>query len=186
MSLKKNLFLKLRLCAIQNKTFPGPRAFREKGVTSVQFRDKNISSVSLVKRIRFYRRKFKNSGAFFIVNDRPDACLASGSDGLHVGRGDMSLSLIRKILGRRLIIGKTVRTVSQARAAEKDGADYVSVGPIYRTPLKSELSPRGLDTLKKVKKAVRIPVVAIGGVSFSNIGQVRGAGADGIAMMRGL
>lgn len=153
------------------------------GAEIVQLREKNISTrefVELARRVKEIAGRYK---ANLIINDRVDVALAVGAEGVHLGEEDMPLKVAREILGRRAIIGMSVATVQEAEIASREGADYLGVGAIFSTPTKTEAAPVGLDRLKEIKKAVRLPLVAIGGINPGNAGDVIKAGADGIAVV---
>jgi thiamine-phosphate pyrophosphorylase len=120
----------------------------------------------------------------FLVDDRIDVALAANASGVHIGQGDMPLVLARKILGNKRIIGVTVHNPKEALQAQKGGADYVSVSPIFSTGTKSDAgAPCGVGLIKEIKKKVRLPVAAIGGINETNIKQVIAAGADSAAVI---
>lgn len=183
---KKRLLSRLRLQAVLNGDRQHPKDAVHNGATSVQVRWKNKDSISMVKRCRDIRKVMRGRRLPVFINDRPDAALAAMSEGLHLGKGDMPLRLARKIVGPRPFIGMTVRSLSEAKNAEAEGADYVSVGPVFDTPFKKGLRPRGLGLVRKVRMNISIPVLAIGGVNFLNLSSVLKAGADGAAMLRGM
>ncbi len=186
MNLKKNQFLKSGICAIVDRNTLPKRLLRTKKITYIQIRKKNATSISLVKKIKTIKKKIRAYNIPIFVNDRIDVAVAANTDGLHIGRGDMDISLARRILPKGCVIGKTVRNQREAQIAQKDGADYISIGPIFKTPFKKKIKLKGLAVFKKVKKTVNIPVVAIGGITFSNMNKVIASGADGVAMIRGV
>ena len=186
MNLKKRQFLKSGICAIVDRNTLPKRFLRTKKITYIQIRKKNATSISLIKKIKTMKKKFGPYNVPIFVNDRIDVAVAANTDGLHIGKGDMDISLARRILGKGCVIGKTVRNQKEARIAQKDGADYISIGPIFKTPFKKKIKLKGLAVLKKVKKTVNIPIVAIGGITFSNMDKVISSGADGVAMIRGV
>ncbi len=119
--------------------------------------------------------------SLFLVNDRLDIALAIEADGVHIGQDDMPYSTARQLLGRGPVIGVTVHSLEEALIAEQDGADYLGVSPIFPTRTKADAgAPSGTALLAEIKKAVRIPVVAIGGITLSNAADVVGAGADAL------
>jgi thiamine-phosphate pyrophosphorylase len=116
--------------------------------------------------------------ALVLVNDRADLALLSGADGVHVGDEDLPVPETRRLVGPDLLVGRTTRTLEEARAALADGADHVGFGPIFATTTKSlAVPPRGLATLREVCATLGAPVVAIGGIGEATIGEVAGAGA---------
>ena len=113
-----------------------------------------------------------------------DIALACGADGVHLGQDDLPLQQARKILGKNRIIGISVSNAKEAEEAEREGADYVGLGPIFPTQSKqTPLSPLGIKGLRKVRRAIRIPILAIGGINARNSVGLLEAGADGIAVI---
>jgi len=119
-----------------------------------------------------------------IINDRVDIALACEADGVHLGQDDMPLPYAREILGKDRIIGLSVATPGEAEAAEKGGADYVGAGPVFATLSKKDLGPLlGLEGLRLIREKVKIPILAIGGITAANVADVISAGADGVAVI---
>ncbi len=125
----------------------------------------------------------RDAGALFIVNDHLDLALAVNADGVHVGQKDLPVATVRRLVSAEMIIGCSTNNADEARQAEADGADYVSVGRLYETGSKADTRPASADTLRKVKAAVSVPVCAIGGINESNIDAVIAAGADIVAVI---
>jgi len=149
------------------------------GVGIIQYREKNRSTRMMYEEANRLRKIIRN--ALFIINDRVDICLAVDADGVHVGSEDLPVSIVRKIIGQQKIIGATVHSVEEAIEAEKNTADYVAVSPIYFTGTKPDAqSPVGIKVLSDVKRAVSIPVVAIGGITIENAPDIIKAGADAV------
>jgi thiamine-phosphate pyrophosphorylase len=119
----------------------------------------------------------------FIVNDSLEVALAVGADGLHVGQDDLPVATARKLLPIDMMLGCSVRTVEEAKVALKDGADYLGVGAIYTTATKDSAEVVGPGRLKEIKKAVDLPIVAIGGINENNLSEVMKAGADAAAVI---
>lgn len=122
-------------------------------------------------------------GVFFMVNDHLDIALAVGADGLHLGQQDLPVRVARRLVPIDMIVGVSVRTLKQARAAEAAGADYIAVGSIYPTSSKEKARVVGLERLRRIRGAVGLPLIAIGGINRDNAGGVAAAGADGIAVI---
>ncbi len=119
-----------------------------------------------------------------IINDRLDIALACGAQGVHLGQRDLPIRSARDLLGRNKLIGRSVNTVEEARAAQSEGADYLGVGPIYHTASKKDLPDiLGTAGLRVIKSAVRLPVLAVGGITAARAGEVAAAGADGMAVI---
>jgi len=150
----------------------------------IQYRDKKSSmneKLRIAKKIREISHK---RGTIFIVNDNIDIALLSGADGVHLGQDDLSVKEARKIVPRNFIVGKSTHTLDQAIKAESDGADYIGVGPIFKTPTKKDYIPVGVDLAKEVFGRVKIPIVAIGGLNGENIEPLVDFGLTNFAMVR--
>jgi len=154
------------------------------GASVIQLRDKNATTKQLLEWAFKLREMTNGTNTLLIINDRVDVALACGADGVHVGDEDMPVAVARKLVGKNMLIGKSVDNVEQAVEAERDGADYVSIGAIFPTSTKPDAAQAvGLDMLRAVKVAVKIPVVAIGGINHENAQHVIKAGADAIAVI---
>ena len=126
-------------------------------------------------------------GCRVIVNDRLDVALACGAAGVHLGQDDLPLEDARRVAGDRVVIGVSTHDVAEARAAEDGGADYVGFGPMFATTSKADaVAPRTLDGLRAVRAAIRIPIVAIGGIAPAHAPAILAAGADAVAMISAL
>jgi thiamine-phosphate pyrophosphorylase len=121
--------------------------------------------------------------AIFIVNDRPDIAILAGADGVHLGQRDLPLEAGRRIMGAGKIIGVSTASVSMAQAAEAGGADYIGFGPMYAGGLKNIQRGQGLENLRAVRAAVKLPIVAIGGITEATMPEVLAAGADAAAII---
>ncbi len=117
------------------------------------------------------------------MNDRADLALAVGADGVHVGQKDLPIKVVRHLVGSEMIVGASTNNANEARRAQADGADYVSVGRLFETGSKTDTRPASTDTIREVKIAVSLPVCAIGGINEANIDQVIAAGADMVAVI---
>ncbi|UCC68744.1 MAG: thiamine phosphate synthase [Armatimonadota bacterium] len=160
------------------------RAALQGGVRMIQFRDKSLLDRELYEVAREMKRLAHESRAALIVNDRPDIALATGADGVHLGQEDVPIEAARRILGGEAVIGASVADPSQAREAEEQGASYVSVGSVFATTSKADAGePIGIAPIIEIKRATRLPVIAIGGISLDNVVSVIRAGADGVAVI---
>jgi thiamine-phosphate pyrophosphorylase len=149
------------------------------GVFMVQYRAKNLETRDMVEEALSLRRICVHTR--LVINDRIDVALAVDADGVHIGQDDMPYAAARRILGSEKIIGVTVHSVEEAVAAQAQGADYVGVSPIFSTTTKRDAgAPAGLRLIGDVKRAVSIPVAAIGGINLSNAAAVVSAGADSL------
>jgi thiamine-phosphate pyrophosphorylase len=154
------------------------------GVTIVQYREKNASTRRMIEEASGLCRLCRAAGISFIVNDRLDVALAVDADGVHVGQDDMPASLARRLLGRKKTLGVSAGSVEEALEAVDDGADYIGASPVFSTPTKPDAPPPlGIEGLRRITEAVRIPVVAIGGINPGNAAAMREAGAAGIAVV---
>jgi thiamine-phosphate pyrophosphorylase len=153
------------------------------GVTLLQLREKNLSTLAFYEEAIKVKSLTDKFNIPLIINDRLDIALACNADGLHIGQDDMPLGIARNFLGHEKIIGVSVSCVEEALLAEKNGADYIGVGAIFPTLTKNDTEKVTLHTLKEIKKAVKIPVVAIGGISEHNLAQVLETGIDGISVV---
>lgn len=160
------------------------KAALEGGAGIIQLREKRMTGRELVEAGLAVRELTRESGALFIVNDRLDIALAVGADGVHLGQDDMPLEVARRVAGPDMIIGISTHSLDQAIEAERGGADYIGVGPLFETRSKEDIcAPVGLDLLREVSAGVRIPKVGIGGVKDHNVGSVMEAGADMVAVI---
>ena len=154
------------------------------GVKIIQYREKNASTKHMLEEANEIKKLCKKYNVIFIINDRIDIKLAVDADGIHLGQDDMPYEIARKLLGKNKIIGVTTHNVEESVQAEKMGADYVGLSPIFSTNTKPDAGKAcGTEMIKKVRKHVKIPIVAIGGISESNISQVLRAGAMNIAII---
>lgn len=153
------------------------------GADVIQLRDKTASTGKLYEAALEIRRLTKNNGVPFIVNDRLDIALATDADGVHVGQADLPASIARRILGPDKILGVSARSLEEAMQAEKDGADYLGVGPIFeaRSSKPDAGEPAGLALIKSVRQSCQKPIVAIGGINHANAADVIRAGAHCIS-----
>ena len=143
------------------------------GVTCVQLREKDCSTLEFIEQALAIKNFLEEREVPLIINDRLDVALAVAADGVHLGQSDMPLEIARKIVGRSMRIGISAESVQDALEAEKGGADYLGVSPIYATPTKTDtVPPLGLEGLRKIRKRVEIPLVGIGGLNKSNAAEV--------------
>lgn len=162
------------------------------GATLIQLRDKQSGTRAMIEQARAIKAALAPLKVPFIVNDRVDVALAAGADGVHVGQDDMSPADARRLLGPDAIIGLSVKTLAQARAAPLDLLSYVAIGGVFATSSKDNPDPPiGLEGLQSIVAEVRgrapgYPVGAIAGIDETNAADVIAAGADGIAVISAL
>jgi thiamine-phosphate pyrophosphorylase len=160
------------------------------GVKGVQLREKDLQAGELLKLALGLRKLTRRYGAKLLVNDRVDIALAAGADGVHLGRDSLPPGEARRLvirnefIGGNKLIGVSTHSAKEAVEAERAGADFVTLGPVYPTPSKARYGePLGPGALEEASGAVGIPVFAIGGVTSENAGEVLAAGAFGVAVI---
>jgi thiamine-phosphate pyrophosphorylase len=154
------------------------------GVTAVQLREKSCPASDFVQLGRELKKLLAPHQVPLIVNDRVDLALEIGADGVHIGQRDMAPGRARKLLGPDAIIGLSIETIEQARAAVSLDVDYLGVGPVFATATKMDAAPPlGLAALAQVRAISRHRVVAIGGIGLENARQAIHSGADGVAIV---
>ena len=155
------------------------RAAVRAGVSVIQYRNKDSDSYVMYKECLSIRKIVKN--AFLLINDRIDIAFAVNADGVHIGNQDLPYESARRLLGRKKIIGMTVHNLKEAHKAQRFGADYLGVSPIFSTATKSDAGlPCGPGLIKEIKRKINLPVVAIGGITLENADSVITAGADAV------
>ncbi len=154
------------------------------GADVVQLRLKNTDGGEMLSVAKQMQKAADEYSKIFIVNDRVDVAVLAGADGVHLGQSDIPVKEARKLTGPDMIIGVSVDTPEEARQAVADGADYVAVGAIFPTATKKNAKQGvGLDSVFLIKQAVKVPVVAIGGINRGNMTEVFRAGADSVAVV---
>ena len=153
------------------------------GVKLMQLRLKDAGSRDFLAAARAIAGLCRNHRAMLIVNDRADIAKLADAAGVHVGQEDLPLEAARQIVGAGKVVGVSAHTVEQALAAEQYGADYIGFGAIYSGGLKNVRNAQGLQRLREVRAAVRLPIVAIGGITQVTVPDVLAAGADAAAII---
>ena len=162
------------------------RAALAAGVRWVQYREKSSTRRARYEEALRLRQQTREAGAALIINDELDLAVAVEADGLHLGQEDLPLPVARRWLGAGRLIGVSTHTGEEARRAIEEGADYIAVGPIFATTTKPARPPVGPEAIRRVRALTGIPLVAIGGITPDNIGQVIRAGAAGAAVISAL
>ena len=180
----------LRLYAVTDRAWTGRRTLLEQveaalqgGATCVQLREKQLDRDAFLAEACRMAELCHRYGVPFLVNDDLDIALASGADGVHVGQDDLPVTEVRRRVGSRLIVGVSAHNVQEALAAQAGGADYLGAGAVFGTATKKNVTPLTRQTLSEICRAVRIPVVAIGGVNAGNLLQLAGTGVAGAAVV---
>jgi thiamine-phosphate pyrophosphorylase len=153
----------------------------EGGATVIQLRLKDASTEEVIDSGAPFRLLCERMNVTFVVNDDVQAALALLADGVHLGRDDMGMDLA---VEAGMLVGRSAATAEEASQAEEDGAEYIGAGPVWSTPSKPDAEPIGLEGLHEISQAVRIPVIAIGGIDPSNARECIDAGAFGVAVVR--
>lgn len=156
------------------------------GATMIQLREKDAKDSRLLKLAGDVLSVTDRYAVPLIINDRPDIALQCGAAGVHIGQQDGSVRQIRRMIGEEKILGVSAHTKEEAVRAEQDGADYLGVGAVFPTSTKQNTVSLSPDTLREICRAVKIPVVAIGGIRADNIGSLCGTGIDGAAVVSAL
>lgn len=171
--------------ALREGLLADTRAALEGGMTYVQMREKGdpMTEDELLTEALALKALCEEYGVPFVIDDDVELAKKCGADGVHVGQSDMACVEARKALGERKVVGVSAQTVEQAVQAEKDGADYLGVGAVFPTGSKDDADDVSHDTVQAICEAVSIPVIAIGGISKDNVGQLAGLGLDGIAVI---
>jgi thiamine-phosphate pyrophosphorylase len=158
----------------------------EGGVDLIQLRGKGKSIDDLANVAAALHEITCQFSIPFIVNDHAEVMRRVGAEGVHVGQNDDSIEVALQKAGRKVLVGKSTHSVEQARAAQREGADYIGFGPIFATPTKPDYTPMGLSQIKKVHSDVNVPIFCIGGIKLENLREVIAAGAERIAIVSGL
>ncbi len=153
------------------------------GATFVQLREKELDQEQCIEEAKRIKAVTDRYQVPFVINDNVAVALAVGADGVHVGQSDVTASEVRRLIGANKILGVSAQTVEQALRAQRDGADYIGVGAVFSTATKKDADTVSLETLRQICQAVRIPVVAIGGIDEQTIQALRGTGIDGVAVI---
>lgn len=170
-----------RACLIGRSLESQIEAALQGGVTCLQLREKHLDKEELLEEAKRVKKICESYQVPLILNDEVELMLASDADGVHVGQQDMDARMARELIGPDKILGVSARTVEQALKAEQAGADYLGVGAIFGTATKEDAKKIDYQTLQDICRAVKIPVVAIGGVSAENVEELAGSGICGVA-----
>lgn len=178
-----------KLCAIIDEKYIDKiplketvRILQDNGATMIQLRIKSLPD----RKFYFYgerlRKYITNSRVKFVINDRVDIALSINADGVHLGQNDIPVERARQIMGDRFIIGASAHNLKEAVNAQKEGADYLGIGAIFPTTTKFDAKVCGIELIRRLRKRVNIPIIAIGGINKWNYKEVIKTGADGIAV----
>jgi thiamine-phosphate pyrophosphorylase len=186
------LAARLKLTLVLSRSEAAPRTVMELaeaafagGVTALQLREKNISDREIYEEALELRNLCRAGGRLFLLNDRVDLALAVGADGVHLGQSDLPTAIAARLLPPGLILGVSVRTTTEARAALADGASYLGVGAVFPTGSKSDAAVLRPETVREIA-ALGLPTVAIGGLTADNAKAAWGLGVTGLAVISAL
>ncbi len=154
----------------------------EGGASVVQLREKGLPTGELYD-LAITLRAVLRGRALLLVNDRVDVALMAGADGVHLPEHSLPGRAVREMVGEGCILGRSVHSVDAAVRAEAEGADFVQIGAVYETASKPEGAPGGIELVRAVAEAARLPVIAVGGITAENVAEVVEAGADGVAVI---
>lgn len=176
-----------KLFSDHSALFTAVEAALKGGIKAVQLREKDLGTRELLNMAYKMREMTGKYKAKLFINDRADIAIAVEADGVHLGQKSMPAYAVRKIVHERFLIGVSTHSMDEAIRADEEGADFITLGPIYETPSKLKYgNPIGIDIIKKVKAKVSTPVFAIGGIKEKMVKEVIDAGADGIALISGI
>ena len=153
------------------------------GCTLVQLREKEIPALDFYMLALEIKKITDRYGIPLIINDRIDIAMAAGAAGVHIGQQDIPADIARKVIGRDMLLGVSVGSVAEAIDAVKAGADYLGVGAMFPTGTKPDAGFVSMEELGRIRKAVDIPIVVIGGISRENAMLFRPMGVDGLAVV---
>lgn len=154
------------------------------GADVIQLRDKKASDEILLRGAKALLTVTQAAGVPLIINDRVPVAQAAGADGVHLGQEDGTLREARQILGEEALIGRSTHSPEQALGAQKEGFDYIGIGPVFQTPTKPGYKPVGLELVRFAAEHISVPFVAIGGIGIENADLVKRAGAKAVAVVR--
>jgi len=153
------------------------------GCTMIQLREKNMSSFEFYKQALEIKQITKKYNVPLIVNNCVDIAMAVEADGVHIGQNDIPAFAVRKLIGKNMLLGVSVISVKEAIQAVKDGANYLGVGAMFPTKTKADAKLVSIEELKRIRKTVNLPIVAIGGICKENADIFRSIGVDGLAVV---
>lgn len=153
------------------------------GCTMIQLREKNISSLDFYRQSVEVKKITEQYHVPFIINDRIDIAIAVNADGVHIGQSDIPAAIVRDLIGTDMLLGVSAASVKEAVQAANDGADYLGVGAMFPTGTKTDANYVSIEELKKIRHAVNLPIIAIGGINKGNIKQFHDTGINGLAVV---
>ncbi len=153
------------------------------GTGVIQLREKDMDAGDFVRMAESVKQITEKYQVPLIINDRIDVALAVGADGVHVGQRDIPAKMVREMIGPDMLLGVSATTVEEAVQAVADGADYLGVGAMFATNTKDDAKIVTIEELKRIREAVSVPIVVIGGINMQTLEQFKGYGIDGLAVV---
>ncbi|MGN0289379.1 MAG: thiamine phosphate synthase [Lachnospiraceae bacterium] len=180
----------LLIYAVTDRSWLGEQTLYEQveealqgGATFVQLREKELAEEAFLKEALEIKELCHRYKVPFVINDNVELACKMDADGVHVGQSDMEAGNVRSLIGKDKILGVSAQTVEQAILAQKQGADYLGVGAVFPTGSKADADQVDYQTLKAICEAVKIPVVAIGGIGRHNVSELLNSGICGVAVI---
>jgi thiamine-phosphate pyrophosphorylase len=184
-----NLYLitERKLLAAHHSLFSALEDALKAGVRAVQLREKDLPIRALLEMAYRIRELTGKYHARLFINDRVDVALCVEADGVHLGQSGIPVSAVRNMVRKGFIIGASTHSVEEATTAEREGADFITFGPLFETPSKLKYGdPLGIDPLREARERASIPLFGIGGIKPGNVKEVMNSGAFGVALISGI
>ena len=153
------------------------------GCTMIQLREKELSSLEFYNQAVAVKQVTDKYHIPLIINDRIDIAMAVQATGVHIGQHDLPAAAVRKVIGENMLLGVSASSIAEAIQAQQDGADYLGVGAMFPTGTKTDADSVSMEELQKIRTAVSLPIVVIGGISKGNTGRFKPMGIDGLAVV---
>ena len=153
------------------------------GCTMIQLREKELSSLEFYNQAVAVKQVTDKYHIPLIINDRIDIAMAVQATGVHIGQHDLPAAAVRKVIGENMLLGVSASSIAEAIQAQQDGADYLGVGAMFPTGTKTDADSVSMEELQKIRTAVSLPIVVIGGINKGNAGRFKPMGIDGLAVV---
>lgn len=153
------------------------------GCTMIQLREKELSSLEFYNKAVAVKQVTDKYHIPLIINDRIDIAMAVQATGVHIGQHDLPAAAVRKVIGENMLLGVSASSIAEAIQAQQDGADYLGVGAMFPTGTKTDADSVSMEELQKIRAAVSLPIVVIGGINKGNAGRFKPMGIDGLAVV---
>ena len=153
------------------------------GCTMIQLREKELSSLEFYNQAVAVKQVTERYHIPLIINDRIDIAMAVQATGVHIGQHDLPAAAVRKVIGENMLLGVSASSIAEAIQAQQDGADYLGVGAMFPTGTKTDADSVSMEELQKIRTAVSLPIVVIGGINKGNAGRFKPMGIDGLAVV---